>query len=639
MSLETCNITIVSTRTKSQRHLLFAGVLNEGANIYVSRASGHDKWSCSLSKPCRTISRAINLAARGDHIYLNGANTDKDPYTCESEMSPYPGIYINKSLSFIGMNSTPQIRCLNGTRFISDRSDNDPEIIVVFLGLSFNDTALTFRDSSAEIDGCTLAGSKQRVEFTVENRTSLSIRIRNSLFWKNAHGLSVGFNNTANHVENRNQVHLLVLEVQNTTFRDHFVVFETEETRLINVGDKEPNQSFKCKLTLDNVTFTNNMVSRMGLVRVNLNGQDLFLKDIFFYGNNHLCPDGDCTELIVDGNNVSTFISGAYFMGLSGRAVRLSATNLIVQVYNSSFAGYEVHGDGGAFLLSATDLANITVLNSSFEKTETFGASKGGAIHLECLRSAVILDGCVFKHIKAWSGGAVSIQVFRSWSSSMKNRTQEKHRSLYKRRTEPLLSIDITDCLFKGVSSYLYGGAVLIAGHTMSVRLLKTYFVLSSSLGPGGAIAFVNPYSAMDLGKEKYPITDFENVISIEDSCFLNSASVGYGGAIFIDDSTTKYKLAIKDTNFTNISAKAPGGAISILSLSSIRSQGRSKKNIAIENSRFANNTASAPGGAIYIDHAAGSHSLTKRNSYFTKNNAKSGPGGAIFLVNSGKFL
>ena len=54
--------------------------LTEGKNLYVSRSVGDDTWSCEQTKPCKTISRAVELASSGDHILLDGTNTDKDPY-------------------------------------------------------------------------------------------------------------------------------------------------------------------------------------------------------------------------------------------------------------------------------------------------------------------------------------------------------------------------------------------------------------------------------------------------------------------------------------------------------------------------------------------------------------------------------
>lgn len=58
--------------------------MTEEAHIYVSRAVGDDKRSCELASPCKTILRAIIMASPGDHIHLDGTNTDRDPYICEN---------------------------------------------------------------------------------------------------------------------------------------------------------------------------------------------------------------------------------------------------------------------------------------------------------------------------------------------------------------------------------------------------------------------------------------------------------------------------------------------------------------------------------------------------------------------------
>ena len=589
----------------------------------------------------------------------------------------------------------PQIRCLSGASLIFDGADNDFQITLS--GLFFNDTLVIFRGSSAEVDGCEFAGRRQRVEFTVGNKTSTSIRIQNSLFWKNTSGLSVNISS----LTNRNQNQFLILELKNTTFRDNFVLSETDERKLITVEGISPlTQGFKCKFTLDNVTFLKNLFSRMGLLNVNLrNGHlNMSLKDLVVQGNNHFCSSGDCTELVFKSNSVTSFISGAYFTALSGRAVVMTATNLSVQIYNSSFSGYGVNGNGGALLLLASDITNFKIRNSSFVNTAAFGAYNGGSIYLACLRSIIKIDDCVFKHNKAGSGGAVSIHVVRSMSKTVENSTQEGEHSKPKTIISPLLIVDITDCIFKSTSSYsAYGGAVSIVGPAMSVRLLNSTFVdcsastsggalyvgsifqvaervvlyvdsshfvgcrsinkfggavyvtfltranvtikrtkfeLSSSYGYGGAVTFMNPYSSIDVGKENDYVIGSEKVIAIEDSSFLNSSSSAPGGAIFIDDSTTEYNLTIANTTFTNNSANGPGGAVSVMDLTNGGSQRTSRKFITIESSRFVNSTTLAPGGAICIGYAAGKHNVTIRNTYFAKNTA-GGPGGAILLQDS----
>ena len=212
------SLLLVSFNKFSSNHtLLFAGVLTNGADLYVSRKSGNDNWPCDLSSPCETILRAVNLASSEDHIYLDGANTNKNPYTCHVTQPHTGTLYINKSLTFVRFGSIPQIRCLNWTIF--DGSNSGLEVNVTLSELLINDTFVTFRDSSAVVDGCEFVGNKQRIVFTVANKSFVCIRIWNSLFRKNSSGLSVAVGST----ERRTKSHV-VLDVKDTIFRDKFVV-------------------------------------------------------------------------------------------------------------------------------------------------------------------------------------------------------------------------------------------------------------------------------------------------------------------------------------------------------------------------------------------------------------------------------
>ena len=198
---------------------MFAGVLTDGANLYVSRKSGNDQWAYDLSTPCETILRAVNL---------DGANTNKNPYTCRAKQ-PRPGtLYINKSLTFKRFGSIPQIRCLNWT--ILDGSNSDLEVNVTLSELFFSDTVVSFRDSSAAVDGCKFSGNKQRVEFTVARKSFISIRVWNSLFYKNSSGLSVAVGSTESGIQRS-----VNLNVKGTIFRDKFVVSGAETGNLLNV--------------------------------------------------------------------------------------------------------------------------------------------------------------------------------------------------------------------------------------------------------------------------------------------------------------------------------------------------------------------------------------------------------------------
>ena len=623
--------------------------------------------------------RAVNLASDGAHIYLDGDNTDKDPYTCDSTSTlSYPGIYVNKSLSFVRFGATPQIRCFNGTNVIFEGSNNDFEVNVVLSGLIFNDTIITFRDSSAIMDGCEFKGRKQSINFTITNKNFTSIQVRNSLFSKNATGLSVV-------VDTRKKGSLtnLVLEIKNATFKDNF---DTDTGKLIDI---QSSHSVSCDLTLDNVTFSNNMVSRMGLVYISLakGHQNLLLKNTVVTGNNHLCPFGDCSELCITSNSASVLVGGANFLGLSGRAISITATNLSAQVYNSSFKGYGVNGDGGAVFLLASDNANITVINSSFTSTAAFGGSRGGAIYLQSPNSKFTLRRCVFKHNNAGGGGAISVSTFR-YLTNLENVTRQEDRSISYWNAEAFLTVDITDCIFKSTSSYSGGGAVSIIAPKMSVRLHNSTFFgcssfgdggalfveslsqiaevivyveqshftecrsnrgrggavfvtslrlanvtlkssrfrLSSAVGYGGVLAILTPDSSLNKNFEVVS----ENYITIEGSCFVNSISSGAPGEVIFIDGLAKQNTTVKRSTFTNNTAMGPGGAISVMTLGQSNPLAGSQKFIKIESSLFFNNTGHAPGGAIYIDSGVAEYNPTRRRAYFMKNTSGS-PGEAIF--------
>ena len=658
---------------------MFSGVFTEGTNLYVCRKSGNDNRLCTLSNPCKTIAWAVNLALSGDHIYLNGAKTDEDPYNCSDEM-----LRINKSLSFERLGPIPQIRCLNWT--IVDESYSDLEVNVTLSGLFFNDTAITFHDSSAGVDGCEFVGRKQSVKFVVTNKTFLSIRVRNSLFWKNASGFSVAVESTEKGIHSH-----VSFDVKNSIFRDYFVVSGAESGNLINMHS---SLSVGCDLTLDNVTFTNNLVSRMGLVYLNLKKgqQNILLKDVVVIGNNHLCPFDDCTEFIIDSYSVRAIIGGTYFSGLSGMAFSVTAARLSAQVYNSSFSACDVNGDGGALLFLATERANISVINSSFVKTAASKWSKGGAVYIQCPNSIVSFHRCVFKDTMAEGGGAVSISAFRPLPVSLENIATEEDRSFFNWNRELHFIVNITDCVFKsaiayrapggavsiiapkmlvslrdskflGCSSYGYGGAIFVwslsqpsqltesavlyivqshfvesrsdrsqggAVFVQSERLVKvtiknSEFLLSSAYN-GGALAFAFPMLAMKM-KDSLPFGS-ENYITIESSSFVNSSVPTLGGAIFVDV-TGEHQVIIKNSTFVNNSAAGPGGAIASVASGSRDSQVGFESSITIESSQFFNNAAPR-GGAIYFDSTIAGYNLTIKNTFFKKNNA-GGPGGALY--------
>ena len=165
--------------------------------MYISRTAGNDGWSCNQTNPCKNIWGAVTLASRGDKIYLDGANTENDPYTCQSEIPLHPGIYINKSLTLVGFGpKAPHIRCSEGLTF--DGSDNTQQMHTTLSGLFLDKSLVYFQDSSVNIDRCKFQGSKRGVQFLVRTRMVSNIQITDTAFVNNSECMSVVVNKAMN---------------------------------------------------------------------------------------------------------------------------------------------------------------------------------------------------------------------------------------------------------------------------------------------------------------------------------------------------------------------------------------------------------------------------------------------------------
>ncbi|PFX28788.1 Uncharacterized protein YfaL [Stylophora pistillata] len=193
------------------------GRVSKATNIYISRASGNDSWSCVQRKPCKTIWRGVSLASDRDAIYLDGTNTDQDPYSCHS--TQHLGVYINKRLALIGTGPIPpQIRCSEGTRLTFDGSENTHQMNVTLSGLLVRESFIFFQDTSASIHGCKFVGSKQGVQFVIRRKMVSDFLITNSAFDRNEECISVFVNGTKIESPIIQKKYLLVLSIDNVSF-------------------------------------------------------------------------------------------------------------------------------------------------------------------------------------------------------------------------------------------------------------------------------------------------------------------------------------------------------------------------------------------------------------------------------------
>ncbi|KAJ7378430.1 hypothetical protein OS493_022964 [Desmophyllum pertusum] len=180
------------------------------------------------------------------------------------------------------------------------------------------------------------------------------------------------------------------------------------------------NQSVSCNITLDNVRFAHNTFSSGGLVFLKLeNGnQNIHLQDVTFINNSPLSGRDvltgyDQSECIFCSNIVNVFINASNFTSQNARSFDVIASNVSLQIYNSTFCDHKVEGNGGVISVSGADLCKLNVFNSSFVNTS---ASQGGVFDIECAKATLSFQGNIFTNNTAVDGSGGSFYVDSSGS-------------------------------------------------------------------------------------------------------------------------------------------------------------------------------------------------------------------------------
>ena len=157
-----------------------------------------------------------------------------------------------------------------------------------------------------------------------------------------------------------------------------------------SLKSRHSNHSASSNITLDNVKFSRNKFSSNGLVLLEMDdgNQNIRLQNVLFIDNRPLSDarrrdftsssDSDC---IIRSTGVNIFINSSNFTREVVRSFSVNASNISLQIFNSSFVGHRVEGNGGAISLRGSNLCMLNVSNSSFVNTT---AAQGGAINIEC---------------------------------------------------------------------------------------------------------------------------------------------------------------------------------------------------------------------------------------------------------------
>ena len=211
----------------------------------MSRFYGKDSTTCGTPLlPCRSIHYALDKILEGSLVYLDGTWTSKDPYTCNSLNTSQVGIYLTKSVSFVGIKSRAYISCLHGQLWLVDGAKRKGGLSVSFYRVAFRNTSLWFFDATAYINDSLLTDSKNAAINLISFRLTLVslnlkgvvfqqntvcvsqnsrrkikifVHITNSIFIRNGNGSSA----SASILWFRSEKHVTDIQVRNCSFKEN----------------------------------------------------------------------------------------------------------------------------------------------------------------------------------------------------------------------------------------------------------------------------------------------------------------------------------------------------------------------------------------------------------------------------------
>ena len=620
--------------------LLFVGTVTEGKYLFISRALGNDTWSCDQSKPCKTISRAVELASSGDHILLDGNNTDKDPYNCQSRSPELSGVQINKSLSIIGYGSfMPHIQCNKGAGLQFNGSNNEQQMNVTLSTLLVSQSAIMVQDSSVHIDGCRFTGSNQGVVINIRARLSLNILVTNSIFYNNSGCISVVVNSTTKHSKNIQ----VIFRMTNSSLLYGNVV--NDVGRCISFTESQNSgQSVSCNITLENTTFFGNkFILPQGIIFLGINNGSQYIqfKTVTFFDNGISSMREDLMDdsvlCIVRSTDVNISISSSTFSSDYAKVLSASAEDISFHIYNSTFCGHRGRTNGGVISLQGSNLCKLNVSKSSFANTS---AVVGGAISIDCTTIDVVtLNQNNFTNNTAVKGGGAlyikavkaSVVLRHLTFTNCKTSTGFGSGVLINTTLDPRnktsgndLVLTVESCRFVGCGTK----AISSTGGSLDV-IYKTQTRINISNSN-----FISNFRALLIWVESYLPKSTANsnsikwsYVKIQNCMFLRNRGLGsFSTPVSItvsNQSVIIFGNVIMESNGAFIHPGIGwGGAASI----------EGDCFLTIEKCRFSNNTASNVGGALSVSV----RSLIVKDSLFVGNKVtalRDGYGGALSVT------
>ncbi|KAJ7371233.1 hypothetical protein OS493_027347 [Desmophyllum pertusum] len=353
-------------------------------DVFVS-LDGDDSESCGMvSRPCKSISRAVRQVDWGGHIFLDGTGTERHPYECRSNYEQLRGILVQKDLTIEGFKSTPYISCSSGFHFDNSTSQ---ELTIVLSGIVFRQTPLMFQDCDLRIFNCSFQDTSIALNVQITNKTSVHLNIHGSSFFKNNTScMEIVFHNDA-----RNQGRFLILNISETKFLENGFHKQRFARGVMTIKSETAQpSSLHVQISCKKITFVRNYGHFINLdlptavTNETYNDFSLVNNTISEFINVPLGRKARVHHVVNSLFNSITKKTHVKFNNLRCshnhllRCIRIHSDEAQVEIHNSSFYGQRLTKDrGGAMYLNSTVGGSLVLFNCSFRRNIATG---GGAL-------------------------------------------------------------------------------------------------------------------------------------------------------------------------------------------------------------------------------------------------------------------
>lgn len=624
--------------------------------IFVSLASGHDTNDCGVhSKPCYSISYAIQQAAEESTIYLDGTGTELSPYTCKSYNANHPGVFLEKSASFIGIKSRAHISCNYGNSWLVNSGRNKNSLQVVFKNLFFQNTSLQVRDASVHIENTVFHGTKETaIKISLVKQTRFHLSLHNVVFKHNKACLLL-----MSKTKQQNEIFITInnSEVKSNGLRSLDV--PTRQKWIFSFNGANDTM----KIVINKTNFTGNFLQTKstnekssGLIYIkNKFGKcNVSVEHSNFKDNGLHESTSETNFFFIVSSTLSAAIRSSQIVNsTSARLLYFTGNYSHVSVHHTEFRNFAImkkhFQHGGIFSINARQISHLLIQDSCISQGKITTDVNGGVAYVDGLHVRITIRRSVVDSVRTNGNGGVfyieklgkaqqllkSQLIFHTSNSNFHFNKAGNHGGVFFISTRDITTITSHNVTFENNIAVNGGGAVYVKplSNKPTIVLNRSVFLRNTASGSHGGAIFI------DTGPKNYVNLSIFN-------CTFENNSATYGGAVSVDK-YGKIILFCRDSIFkdnhvsvlknsiiaiTQMSYKkyphhtAYGGAMFLaVFLSKIR----------FVNTTFEKNKCHAKqGGALYIEMRNAS-TFHASNTSFTNNAALNDLGGAIFLLMS----